>query len=186
MTGERRTALIAVDVQGDFLPGGSLAVAGGFAVVQPLVDAAGDVDMVVATRDWHPPGHVSFAARGGPWPVHCVAGTAGGALDPRIDLVADVVVSKGNNSEVDAYSGFDGTPLAALLHAAGVEHLLVGGLATDYCVRATVLDALREGFAVTVPRGSVRAVDVQPGDGERALDEMRAAGASIVESAAAG
>lgn len=173
------TALIAVDVQGDFLPGGSLAVPDGFAVVQPLLDAAADADLVVATRDWHAAGHVSFAARGGPWPPHCVAGTAGAALHPRIDVAADVVVSKGTDVDLDAYSGFDGTPLATLLRGAGVTRVVVGGLATDYCVRATVLDALREGFAVTVLRDAVRAVDVQPGDGERALEEMRAAGASI-------
>jgi nicotinamidase-related amidase len=184
MSGER-TALIAVDVQGDFLPGGSLAVPGGDAVVQPLLDAARSADMVVATRDWHPPDHVSFAARGGPWPVHCVAGTPGGALHPEIDRAADVVVSKGSNSEVDAYSGFDGTPLAALLRGAGATRLLVGGLATDYCVRGTVLDALREGFEVVVLGNAVRAVEAQPGDGERALEEMRAAGASLVEGGAA-
>jgi nicotinamidase-related amidase len=174
-----RTALIAVDVQGDFLPGGSLAVPEGFAVVPPLLDAARDVDMVVATRDWHTADHVSFADRGGPWPVHCVAGTPGSTLHPDIDRIAHVVVSKGTNSELDAYSGFDGTPLAALLRAAGVRRVLVGGLATDYCVRATALDALREGFEVVVLRDAVRAVDVQPGDGERALEEVAAAGATV-------
>lgn len=179
MSGAARTALIAVDVQGDFLPGGALAVPDGFAVVQPLVDAAAHADLVVATRDWHTADHVSFAARGGPWPVHCVAGTAGGAIEPRIDAVAGVVVSKGTDADVDAYSGFDGTPLAAILRGAGVSRLVVGGLATDYCVRATVLDALREGFEVTVLRDAVRAVDVQPGDGDRALEEMRAAGAIL-------
>src|SRR5258708_26809630 len=110
-----RTALLAVDVQGDFLPGGSLAVPDGDAVVEPLLRAARGVDMVVATRDWHPPDHASFAERGGPWPPHCVAGTPGSRIRPEVDRVADVVVSKGTNPEVDAYSGFDGTPLAALL-----------------------------------------------------------------------
>lgn len=174
-----RRALLCVDVQGDFLPGGSLAVADGFAVVPPLVAAARSADLVVATRDWHTPDHVSFAARGGPWPRHCVAGAPGSALEPRIDRIADVVVSKGSNSEVDAYSGFDGTPLAALLRAAGVDRVVVGGLATDYCVRATVLDALHEGFSVTVLREAVRAVEVSPGDGARALAEMESAGASL-------
>jgi nicotinamidase/pyrazinamidase len=174
-----RTALLAVDVQPDFMPGGALAVAGGDAVVAPLLRAAQRADLVVATRDWHPADHVSFAARGGPWPVHCVAGTPGALIAPKIDRIADVVVSKGTNSEADAYSGFDGTPLAALLHAAGVTRLLVGGLATDYCVRATALDALREGFEVVVLRDAVRAVDVEPGAGRRALEEMRAAGATL-------
>jgi nicotinamidase-related amidase len=175
-----RTVLIAVDVQGDFLPGGSLGVPDGFAVIPPLLAAAHDADMVIATRDWHPPGHISFAERGGPWPVHCVAGTPGAALAPEIDRIADVVVSKGTNVDVDAYSGFDGTPLAALLRATGVTRLLIGGLATDYCVRGTVLDARREGFEVEVLRGAVRAVEVQPGDGERSLAEMLEAGAQVV------
>jgi nicotinamidase/pyrazinamidase len=179
-----RTALLAVDVQADFLPGGSLAVAGGDAVVAPLLEAARAVDLVVATRDWHPPHHVSFAERGGRWPVHCVAGSPGGALHPEIDRIAHVVVSKGTNSEVDAYSGFDGTPLAELLRGAGVTRVLIGGLATDYCVRATVLDALREGFEVAVLRDAVRAVEVQPGDGESALEEMDAAGARVTVTGA--
>jgi nicotinamidase/pyrazinamidase len=179
----RRTALLAVDVQGDFLPGGSLAVARGDEVVDPLLRAARGVDMVVATRDWHPPGHISFAERGGPWPPHCVVGTPGSLIHAEVDRVAGVVVSKGTNPEVDAHSGFDGTPLAALLRATGVGRVLVGGLATDYCVRATALDALREGFEVVVLRDAVRAVDAQPGDGERALDELRAAGARVEDVA---
>lgn len=174
-----RTVLLAVDVQNDFLPGGALGVPDGDAVIAPLLRAAAEVDLVVATRDWHPTDHVSFAARGGPWPPHCVAGSHGALLAPQIDEIADVVVSKGHNPEADAYSGFDGTPLAGLLHGAGVSRVLVGGLATDYCVRATALDALREGFEVVVLRDAVRAVEVRPGDGERALAEMRAAGVRL-------
>lgn len=174
-----RTALLAVDVQGDFLPGGALGVRHGDAVVEPLLRAARKVDLVVATRDWHPAHHVSFAERGGPWPVHCLAGSDNAAVHADVDRVANVVVSKGTNSELDAYSGFDGTPLAAILRAAGVTRVLVGGLATDYCVRATALDALREGFEVVVLRDAVRAVDVQPGDGERALAEVEAAGGRV-------
>jgi len=174
-----RTALLAVDVQGDFLPGGALAVRDGDAVVAPLLRAAAGVDLVVATRDWHPEHHVSFAERGGPWPVHCLAGSAMARVHPDVDRVATVVVSKGTNPELDAYSGFDGTPLAAILRGAGVTRVLVGGLATDYCVRATALDALREGFEVVVLREAVRAVEVQPGDGERALAEVEAAGARV-------
>jgi nicotinamidase/pyrazinamidase len=174
-----RVALIAVDVQGDFLPGGSLGVADGFAVIPSLVAAAGGVDVVVATRDWHPPDHVSFAARGGPWPPHCVMGTPGALLAGEVDRIAQVVVSKGSNRDVDAYSGFDGTELAAMLRGMGVTRLVVGGLATDYCVRSTVLDARREGFEVSVLRDAVRAVEVHAGDGDRALAEMRAAGAEV-------
>lgn len=174
-----RTALLAVDVQGDFLPGGALGVPDGDAVVAPLLAAAADADLVVASRDWHPAGHVSFAERGGPWPVHCVAGSPGGRMHHDIDRIASVVVSKGTNPDVDAYSAFDGTPLAAVLRAAGITRIVIGGLATDYCVRATALDALGEGFEVVVLRDAVRAVDVQPGDGARALDEIRAAGARL-------
>jgi nicotinamidase-related amidase len=179
MSGRAGTALLAVDVQGDFLPGGSLAVPDGDAVVAPLLDAAGRAEMVVATRDWHPPNHVSFAERGGPWPAHCVAGTPGAELHRDVDRIADVVVSKGTNVDVEAYSGFDGTPLAGMLRAAGITRVLVGGLATDYCVRATALAALREGFEVVVLRDAMRAVEVQPGDGVRALEEMHAAGAQL-------
>jgi nicotinamidase/pyrazinamidase len=173
------TALLAVDVQPDFMPGGSLAVAEGDEVVAPLVAAAESAALVVATRDWHPAGHISFAARGGPWPPHCIATTPGAAIVPAIDRIADVVVSKGTDPDVDAYSGFDGTGLAGILRAQGIGRLLIGGLATDYCVRATTLDALREGFEVVVIADAVRAVDVQSGDGERALEEMRAAGAQV-------
>jgi nicotinamidase/pyrazinamidase len=179
MTDRGRTALLAVDMQPDFMPGGALGVKGGDAVVEPLLRAAEHADVVVASRDWHPADHVSFAARGGPWPPHCVAGTAGSRLHPEIDRIAQVVVSKGTNPEREAYSAFDGTNLAALLHAAGITRVMIGGLATDYCVRASALDALREGFEVVILRDAVRAVDAQPGDGERALAEAAAAGARI-------
>ena len=173
------TALIAVDVQRDFLPGGSLAVRDGDAVVGPLLRLAGDADVVVATRDFHPAGHVSFAERGGPWPAHCVAGTPGALLHPDVDRVAQLVVSKGMNPEVDAYSGFDGTGLDAILRSLGVEEVVIGGLATDYCVRATALAARAAGFPTTVVGAAVRAVEVETGDGERALDEIRAAGVRV-------
>lgn len=179
-----RTALIAVDVQADFLPGGSLAVPGGDAVVGELVRLAGEADLVVATRDLHPPGHSSFLEGGGPWPAHCVAGTPGAGLHPRIDAIADLVVSKGRDPDRDAYSGFDGTDLAALLRARGVERVVIGGLATDYCVRATALDALREGFATEVVASAVRPVDVREGDGERALEEVSRAGGLVRASPA--
>jgi nicotinate phosphoribosyltransferase len=183
-TGRRgRTALIAVDVQGDFLPGGTLPVPGGDAVVGELLGLAAGADLVVATRDLHPPGHASFQERGGAWPAHCVAGTPGAALHPRIDAAADLVVSKGRDPERDAHSGFDGTDLAAMLRARGVERVVIGGLATDYCVRATALDAVRAGFATEVVEAAVRAVDVHPGDGERALQEMRDSGVRVVAGA---
>jgi nicotinamidase/pyrazinamidase len=175
-------ALVIVDYQNDFNPGGALAVTGGDEIAERINALAGSgrFDLVVATRDWHPDDHSSFADAGGPWPVHCVAGTPGAELHPA--LVADqvhVIVDKGRDRETEGYSGFQGTNLAAILRERGVDHVTVVGLATDYCVKNTALDALREGFAVTVDTTAVRGVDVQPGDSERALAEVRAAGASI-------
>jgi nicotinate phosphoribosyltransferase len=175
-----QTALIAVDVQHDFLPGGALSVAGGDGVVAPLLRAARDVALVVKTRDAHPAGHCSFVAQGGTWPPHCVVGTHGAELHPAIAALPGPVIDKATALEPDSYSGFDGTGLAALLRDAGITHLLVGGLATDYCVKVTVLHALAAGFEVTVLAEAIAAVDVAPGDGERALAEMVAAGARVV------
>jgi nicotinamidase/pyrazinamidase len=176
MTG---TALIAVDVQRDFLPGGALGVPDGDAVITALIRAAAAVPYVVATRDLHPPRHVSFVERGGPWPPHCLMGTPGALVDQRILDAADLVVSKGRDPEHEQYSGFDGTVLAEALRGLGVTRVLIGGLATDYCVRATVLDARRAGFDVVVLSDGIRAVDVVAGDGERAIAEMRDAGARV-------
>ena len=173
------TALIAVDVQHDFLPGGALGVPGGDAVVAPLVRAARAVGLVVRTRDAHTADHCSFTEQGGIWPVHCVAGTHGAELQPAIAALDGPLVEKATTQGADAYSGFDGTQLAELLREAGVTHVLVGGLATDYCVKATVLGALAAGFEATVLADAVAAVDVEEGDGRRALDEMVAAGARI-------
>ncbi len=173
------TALIVVDVQYDFLPGGALGVPGGDAVVEPLVQAAAAVDLVVKTRDAHTADHCSFGEQGGIWPPHCVAGTHGAALEPSIAALEGPVVDKATTQESDAYSGFDGTGLSELLRDAGVTHVLVGGLATDYCVKATVLDALAAGFRTTVLADAIAAVDVNPGDGARALQELAAAGAQI-------
>ncbi len=173
------TALIAVDVQHDFLPGGALGVPGGDAVVEPLVRAAGAAGLVVKTRDAHTVEHCSFTEQGGIWPVHCVAGTHGAELHPAIAALDGPLVEKATTQDADAYSGFDGTQLARLLQDAGVTHVLVGGLATDYCVKATVLDALAAGFRTTVLADAVAAVDVEDGDGRRALDEMVAAGAQV-------
>jgi nicotinamidase-related amidase len=180
------TALIAVDVQADFLPGGALAVRGGDAVVSELVALAGEVDVVVASRDLHPPGHSSFTDQGGPWPAHCVAGTPGAALHPQVDAIADLVVSKGRDPGADAYSAFDGTDLARLLRSRGVTRVVVGGLATDYCVRATALDSQGAGFETEVVEAAVRAVDFAAGDGDRALEEMRRAGVRVISHVPAG
>jgi nicotinamidase/pyrazinamidase len=181
-------ALIVVDVQNDFLPGGSLAVAQGDAVVPPLnrlmaaFDGAGLP--VVATRDWHPEDHISFAAQGGPWPVHCVAGGPGAAFGPDLELPPGaVVVSKAERADRDAYSGFEGTGLGERLRGLEVQRVFVGGLATDYCVLNTVLDARRLGFEVVLLTDAVRAVDVAPEDGARAIAQMVEAGARPATSA---
>ncbi|MFP5342633.1 MAG: isochorismatase family protein [Candidatus Limnocylindria bacterium] len=194
------SALIIVDVQNDFAdPDGALSVAGGLAVI-PVIEveierarAAGA--LVVATQDWHPERTPHFATDGGIWPVHCVADTWGAALHPDLHLPADAPrVRKGTNGE-DGYSGFTTrdpvsgethpTELASLLRDAGVRRLVVVGLATDYCVRATALDAVALGFETTVLVDAVAAVDLTPGDGERALDELRAAAVAIATAPAA-
>jgi nicotinamidase/pyrazinamidase len=175
-------ALVIVDFQNDFCPGGALAVPDGDAIAGRLNELAGsgEFDLVVATRDWHPPDHGSFAQQGGPWPVHCVAGTPGAELHHALDPTPiDAVIDKGQARDTEGYSGFEGTELAQLLRARDVDHVTVVGLATDYCVKNTALDALREGFAVTVDSAATRGVEVEPGDAERALGEVRAAGASV-------
>jgi nicotinamidase/pyrazinamidase len=175
-------ALIVVDVQNDFCPGGALAVPDGDAVVDAINRIASEASFVVATRDWHPADHGSFAAKGGPWPVHCVQGTAGAELHPGVDRrQIDLVVDKGQVSDHEGYSGFEGTELERLLRERGVDTVDVAGLALDYCVKATALDARRAGFGVTVHQGATRAVEVSPGDGERAVAELRAAGVKVVD-----
>jgi nicotinamidase/pyrazinamidase len=197
-------ALILVDLQNDFLPGGSLAVPGGDEVIPVANRLMEEFETVTATRDWHPPDHGSFAANhpGRPlfetvdlhglpqtlWPVHCVQGTAGAAFSPALDTSRIArVFPKGTRPEVDSYSGFHdngrrhSTGLADWLRAKGVTHLTICGLATDYCVKFTVLDALHEGFHVTVHLPACRGVNLQPGDVEAAVAEMRRAGATIAE-----
>jgi nicotinamidase/pyrazinamidase len=175
-------ALIVVDVQNDFCPGGALAVPDGDAVVEVVNRLAGEAPFVVATRDWHPADHGSFAAQGGVWPAHCVRDTPGAQLHPGIDSrQIDVVLDKGRDAELEGYSGFEGTELERLLRDRGVDAVDVAGLALDYCVKATALDARRAGFEVTVHRGATRAVEVSPRDSERAVEELRAAGVSVVD-----
>jgi nicotinamidase/pyrazinamidase len=176
-------ALVIVDYQNDFTPpDGALAVPEGDEIAGRINELArsGDYDVVIATRDWHPPDHGSFTEQGGIWPVHCVQDTEGAQLHPELDTDAiDVVVDKGQDPGTDGYSGFDGTRLAELLRERGVDRVTLVGLATDYCVKNTALEALQEGFTVTVDSTAVRGVEVEPGDSERALAEMRAAGAGI-------
>ena len=174
-------ALLVVDVQNDFCPGGALAVDRGDEVVAPINRLARDFELVVATRDWHPPDHRSFVGEGGPWPVHCVRDSDGAQLHPLLDRARlDAIVDKGRARDEEGYSAFESTGLEELLHAHGVTRVHVAGLALDYCVKQTALDARRLGFAVVVHRDATRAVDVQVGDGERALDELAAAGVEVV------
>jgi len=187
-----KTALIVVDLQNDFAdPAGGLSVAGGADIV-PTVNgevaaAAAAGGAVVYTQDWHPESTPHFAKDGGTWPVHCVAGTWGAELHP--DLVVDgPQVRKGANGE-DGYSGFTmrdpttsetiPTELEGLLHGRDIERVVVCGLATDYCVKATALDATRLGFGTALLLDAVRPVDLKPGDGDRAVDEMKTAGVAI-------
>jgi nicotinamidase/pyrazinamidase len=175
-------ALLIVDFQNDFTPGGALAVDGGDAIAPRIEQLArsGAFDVVLATRDWHPPDHDSFAAQGGPWPPHCVQGTPGAELHDALDrALPDVIVDKGYEPDLEGYSGFEATDLEQELRDRAVEDITIVGLATDYCVKHTALDALRRGFAVTVDAAAVRPVEVEPGDGERALEEIRAAGGRI-------
>jgi nicotinamidase/pyrazinamidase len=175
-------ALIIVDFQNDFTPGGALAVTDGDRIAPRVNELAADprFDLVVATRDWHPANHGSFEEQGGPWPVHCVQGTHGAELHASLDRAAvDVIVDKGTDPDTEGYSGFEGTTLGELLRERGIDRVTVVGLATDYCVKNTALDALRQGLDVTVDSEGVRGVDVAPGDADRALDELRDAGATV-------
>jgi nicotinamidase/pyrazinamidase len=173
-------ALIIVDVQRDFLPGGALAVPDGDEVIAPIgaLVAGGGFDVVLATRDWHPPDHVSFKSRGGPWPAHCVQGTDGAELDARLPLDrVDVVIDKGTTDDGMGYSAFESDALGTLVRTERIVAATIVGLATDYCVLHTARDAVREGLIVTVDRSAVRGIDA---DGsQRALDELAAAGAVI-------
>ena len=185
MVTKHERALLVVDVQNDFCPGGSLAVAHGDEVIAPLNKLMQEFlergEPVFKSRDWHPATTKHFADYGGTWPVHCVQGTKGAEFHPDlIDNIHIRTVSKGLG-DTDCYSAFDETDLDLQLRRLGVEEVWIGGLATDYCVKSTVLDALRNGYKVKALKDAMRAVELQPGDGERALEEMRQAGAELVE-----
>ena len=186
MSTQSKQALIVVDVQNDFCPGGTLAVAHGDEVVAPLNELIDEFlergDPVYKSRDWHPPQTKHFQAYGGTWPVHCVQNTQGAEFHPQLkDDPRIRVISKGLG-DTDCYSAFDETDLAAQLRDQGVKELVVGGLATDYCVKETVLAGIKEGFKVKAVENAMRAVDLQPGDGERAIQQMREAGAETVNT----
>jgi nicotinamidase/pyrazinamidase len=176
-------ALLIIDFQNDFTPGGALAVAGGDEIAEPVKRLAREFDHVLATRDWHPPDHSSFETEGGPWPVHCVQGTHSAEFHPAMSEIAlEAVVDVGVGREDQGYSGFEKSNLEQLLGDRDVDEVAVVGLATDYCVRASAIDAARLGFETTVVTDAIRPVEVEPGDGERALEEMQAAGAKLSTS----
>ncbi len=177
-------ALLVVDPQVDFFPGGALAVPDGDAIL-PTVNRALQIFAeaglpVFVTRDWHPADHCSFATRGGPWPKHCVKGTAGAELHPALELPPIFcVVQKATTSEHEAYSDFEGTGLGEVLHRRGVNRVIVCGLALEYCVRAACLDAVQAGFEVVLLADGTRPVEVESGDGERTTEQLRAAGVEL-------
>ena len=187
-----RAALLIVDVQNDFCPGGALAAPGGAAIVPALnryiADARARGSTIVASRDWHPSETTHFVAKGGKWPPHCVQDTPGAAFHSALRLPRDTtIVSKGDAGDREGYSAceghtVDGRSLADNLRAHDIDRLFVGGIATDYCVKHTVLDALANGFHVTVLTDAITGIDVTPGDATRAVDAMQAAGATLATS----
>jgi nicotinamidase/pyrazinamidase len=180
-------ALLIVDPQVDFCPGGSLPVPEADAIFPAINRAAAQAPLVIASRDWHPSDHCSFLSEGGPWPAHCRQHDPGAQFHPALDSSQiEEVFSKGSDPSREAYSAFDGTDLASWLRNRHVRHLFIAGLATDYCVRASVLDALSQGFSVVVLEDAVAAVNVHPGDGDRSLAEMRERGAALLSSGSLG
>jgi nicotinamidase/pyrazinamidase len=176
-------ALLVIDVQNDFCTGGALAVPDGERII-PLINVLmPHFDHVFATQDFHPAGHSSFEAQGGPWPEHCVQGTEGAALHPDLNITSiDRIFQKGTDPKTDGYSGFSGTELASELNRLGVQRVFVTGLATDYCVKATTIEAIDHGFEAVVVTDAIRAVNAKPRDGEDALAEMEEAGATLIGS----
>lgn len=179
-------ALIVVDMQNDFLPGGSLAVPGGDAVI-PVMNRYIMLFKerglpIFFTRDWHPEGHCSFEEQGGTWPPHCIIGTEGAEFGPGLQVPPEAtIISKGSEMARDAYSGFQGTDLAERLRRLDVSRVFVGGLALDYCVAHTVKDGLKNGFQVVLLRDATRPVNLEPDDGDKAEKEMLELGANPVE-----
>ena len=176
-------ALIIVDLQRDFMPGGALPVPEGDKIIPKIEDLVKRFkkreSLIVATRDWHPPNHTSFKERGGPWPRHCVQNTKGAEI--VIELPEDaIIISKADEPDKEAYSGFEGTNLAEILKERGVKKVYLCGVATEYCVRATALDALKEGFEVYLLQDAIKGINAE--DEEKALKELKEKGANIIDS----
>lgn len=181
-------ALLVIDLQNDFMAGGALPAQATASLVEPVNFAiktcAARGLLCVLTRDWHPPDHWSFATMGGPWPVHCVQNTFGAAIHAGIEIPDHAwIIDKGSTTQSTGYSDFEQTELVDRLRRAGVTHLGVCGIATDYCVKTDVLDAIKRGFQVSVLTDLIRPVEVAPGDGAAALSDMEKAGARITTSA---
>lgn len=182
---DEHDALIIVDPQNDFCPGGSLAVPSGDQVFGPINATIPEFQHVLATKDWHPPEHKYFQAFGGPWPYHCIQGTQGAEFHPALNAPGiQETIHKGMDPDLDGYSGFAGTDLADRLRHRGVDRVFVCGLATDYCVQSTAIEAIQNGFDTFVLTDAIRAVELQPGDGARALQAMATAGVHLIESTA--
>ncbi len=183
-----RTALIVVDLQNDFMEGGVLAAKDTLSLIDPLNQCIekwmGTGDPIVFTRDWHPESHWSFETEGGPWPVHCVKGTPGAEIYSSITIPPGAwIIDKGIDRHSIGYSDFGSTQLEKRLWAEHITHLAICGIATEYCIKADVLDALALGFRVTVLVDLIRPIDAHNGDAEKALTEMEKAGALLRESA---
>ncbi len=178
------SAVIVVDVQRDFCAGGTLAANDTASLLQPLtkfIEAARDYGAIIFTQDWHPPEHASFKIHGGRWPVHCVAGSLAAELAPPLNaLLADVIIKKGTSREGMGYSAFEETELAELLRQRGITHLGICGIATEYCVRATAMDAIRNGFKATLLTDLVRSVDASATEG--VLSDISNAGIRLATS----
>lgn len=180
-------ALIVVDVQNDFMPGGALPVPEGDKVVELLnryIDLfEKNKNPVFFTRDWHPENHISFKGFGGIWPVHCVQDTEGAKFHPDLKIPLDnkFIISKGTSRDFDAYSGFQGTILDSLLKERGIKRVFIGGVATDYCVKNTALGALDLGYQTFILADAIKGVDVNPGDSEKAIEEILLKGGALIE-----
>lgn len=177
-------ALIVVDMQRDFMPGGALPVPEGDSIIprcNEYIRMFGEKGaLIVATRDWHPENHISFRERGGPWPKHCVQNTPGAEF--VVDLPEDaVIVSKAQEPDREAYSGFEGTELAAILKEKGIKRVYICGVATEYCVKATALDAVKHGFETYLLLDAVKGIN--PEDEEKALKELEEKGVKLLSSA---
>jgi nicotinamidase/pyrazinamidase len=183
-----KAALVVIDVQNDFCPGGSLAVPRGDEVVPVINRLMPEFPFVVATQDWHPRNHVSFAEQGGPWPPHCIQNTYGAEPHPGLNTGEIDIWVKKDSPDTDAYSGFEAfdpqrRPFAEVLKLQDINTLYIVGLATDYCVRVTTLEALKKGYKVNLITDAIRAVNVNPEDGRKAIQEMENSGARLVTSA---